>query len=65
MLKWWSEEVTFLSRLQSFIEKYRTEILAGAGTIVSTIGIPLVGIIMNKKIKKGEFANDRKHRFNL
>lgn len=47
-----AEEVTFLSRLQSFIEKYRTEILAGAGTIVSTIGIPLVGIIMNKKLRK-------------
>lgn len=47
-----TEEVTFLSRLQSFIEKYRTEILAGAGTIVSTIGIPLVGIITNKRLKK-------------
>jgi len=46
------EEATFLSRLQSFIEKYRTEILAGAGTIVSTIGIPLVGIIVNKKLRK-------------
>lgn len=46
------EEVTFLSRVQSFIEKYRTEILAGAGTIVSTIGIPLVGILLNKKLRK-------------
>lgn len=46
------EKVTFLSRVQSFIESYRTEILAGAGAIFSSIGIPLVGILLNKKLRK-------------